>query len=372
MNWSEIIGQNEVKSMLKSAIAQNRVGHALIFHGNIGSGLLPLALAFSQELLGKKSPDAARKVQHFQHLDLHFSFPILLSSTTSDLSGLYLKEWVSMVEENPYSNYDDWVEKIESKGKQLNFSVKEAAHILDKFSIKSFEGGYKILVIWAADHCNVKVWNTLLKFIEEPPVNTLLIITTESLEQIIDTVKSRCQIFEIPKLRPQEIENHLIENENLDAKKASEIALESDGDWNVAYKLLKQKENPEFEEMFIKWVRVSFQVKKNPAKLKEIYDWSLVAKSWTKDKQLAFLTYCSDVFRLAIMQNYGINDLVYKKLKINDFKWELFADRIHGQNIALILEEINLAALHLSRMGNEAIIWMDLGIKLSRFIHIKA
>jgi DNA polymerase-3 subunit delta' len=85
-------------------------------------------------------------------------------------------------------------------------------------------------------------------------------------------------------------------------------------------------------------------------------------------KQKNFLNYCSEIFRLALLQNYQSEDLVYKKIDSNGFNWKGFSKYISGANIESILEEINTADLHL-RNGNPKIVWTDLGIKLSRHIH---
>ena len=82
-----------------------------------------------------------------------------------------------------------------------------------------------------------------------------------------------------------------------------------------------------------------------------------------------FLNYCSEIFRLALLQNYQSENLVYKKINANGFNWAGFSKFISGANIESILEEINTADLHLTRNGNPKIVWTDLGIKLSRYIH---
>ena len=77
------------------------------------------------------------------------------------------------------------------------------------------------------------------------------------------------------------------------------------------------------------------------------------------------------MFRLALLQNYGNDRLVYKKIETDGLKWDSFSRFIHGANIEAILEEISSADYHLERNGNTKIIWTDLGIKLSRYIHKK-
>ena len=77
------------------------------------------------------------------------------------------------------------------------------------------------------------------------------------------------------------------------------------------------------------------------------------------------------MFRLAMMQNYGQSDLVYKKIESTGFQWETFSTFIHGANIEDIITQLSETDYHLERNGNPKIIWTDMGIKLSRYIHKK-
>ena len=140
-------------------------------------------------------------------------------------------------------------------------------------------------------------------------------------------------------------------------------------DYERTKKLLAEIKNPEFERLFVQWVRDAFQVKKKPEFLKNIILWAREIAGWNREKQKNFLNYASEIFRLALLQNYQSQDLVYKKINANGFNWEGFSKFISGANIVSILEEINTADLHLTRNGNPKIVWTDLGIKLSRYIH---
>ncbi len=365
--------QQNISNLLKNSIEQNRLGHAYILHGPMGRGLFPVALQFAQDIFYQENPNAIDKVQHLQHLDLHFSFPVISSENSNpNTSDTYMKDWIAMIRENPFADYAIWSEIIKAEKKQMNFSVAEIKRILEKFSVKSFENGHKILIIWNAQLCKPDTWNYLLKFIEEPAEKTVLIILTESLESIIDTVKSRCQQIHVPKINTDTLLSEIQKHQDIDPEKAKEIAFSCQGDWNKMISKLSQTDDVEFDEMFVKWVRVAFLVKKNPEKLIDINDWCNIITKWNRDKQIAFLDFCSQIFRLALMQNYGLKDLVYEKIKLDDFKWEVFSSHIHGKNIPKILEEISLADLHIKRNGNAAIVWMDLGIKLSRMMHLKA
>lgn len=369
MNWENIAGQENLKKLLRDSIAENRVSHAQLFTGKEGYGTLPMVLAYAKEVLSRENEHAASKVEHLNHLDLHFSFPVFTDNKNS-LSKNKFEEFREMVLKSPYASYDDWTAFLQSENKQLFISADEIDDQNQKFSLKSYEGGTKILIVWRADKMNVAAANKFLKFLEEPPAKTIILLTAESTNDILLTILSRTQIVEVPRITNGDLEAYLKKNFSIGDEKVKEIVHEAQGDLNDAIKLLKSgSKNEEFEKLFVQWVRDAFIVKKKPEFLRSIILWAREIAGWNREKQKNFLNYCSEIFRLALLQNYQSEDLVYKKINANGFNWTGFSKFISGANIESILEEISTADLHLTRNGNPKIVWTDLGIKLSRYIH---
>lgn len=372
MNWEDIVGQRKTIAHLKDTIDEERISHAQLFIGEEGYGTLSLALAYARAILEKENPQAAQKVEHINHLDLHFSFPVFTEKKNS-LSQRFFNEFREMILENPYASIHDWEERLDAQNKQLFISAEEVDALNQKFALKSFEGGTKILIIWRADKMNDSASNKFLKFLEEPPKNTIIILLANKLESILPTILSRCQTVEIPRIDDDSLNEALKNKFNLLDEKIYEIIHQSQGNYNIAQKLVHPEHtSEEFEQLFIDWVRNAFMAKTKPQVLRNMLHWSWNIASWNREKQKAFLEFCSEMFRLALLQNYDANNLVYKKLTTNGFNWEAFTQYIHGANIVEILEEINAAELHLLRNGNTKVIWTDLGIKLTRYIHKKA
>lgn len=369
MNWENIAGQENLKKLLRDSIAENRVSHAQLFTGKEGYGTLPMVLAYAKEVLSRENEHTASKVEHLNHLDLHFSFPVFTDNKNS-LSKNKFEEFREMVLKSPYASYDDWTAFLQSENKQLFISADEVDDQNQKFSLKSYEGGTKILIVWRADKMNIAAANKFLKFLEEPPAKTIILLTAESVNDILPTILSRAQIVEVPRITDTDLEAYLKKNFSIDAEKLKEVVHESQGDLNDALKLLRSgSKNEEFEKLFVQWVRDAFMVKKKPEFLRSIILWAREIAGWNREKQKNFLNYCSEIFRLALLQNYQSEALVYKKINANGFNWAGFSKFISGANIGSILEEISTADLHLTRNGNPRIVWTDLGIKLSRYIH---
>ncbi|KAA0128058.1 DNA polymerase III subunit delta' [Chryseobacterium sp. SN22] len=369
MNWENIAGQENLKKLLRDSIAENRVSHAQLFTGKEGYGTLPMVLAYAKEVLSRENEHAASKVEHLNHVDLHFSFPVFTDNKNS-LSKNKFEEFREMVLKSPYASYDDWTAFLQSENKQLFISADEIDDQNQKFALKSYEGGTKILIVWRADKMNIAAANKFLKFLEEPPAKTIILLTAESVNDILPTILSRTQIVEVPRITDADLEAYLKNNFSIDDEKVKEIVHEAQGDLNDALKLLRSgNKNEEFEKLFVQWVRDAFMVKKKPQFLKSIILWAREIAGWNREKQKNFLNYCSEIFRLALLQNYQSEELVYKKINTNGFNWAGFSKFISGANIESILEEISTADLHLTRNGNPKIVWTDLGIKLSRYIH---
>ena len=369
MKWTDIIGQQSLISTLQDAINNDRVAHSQLLVGEEGYGGLALALAYAQEILSRENSNAAIKVETFNHLDIHFSFPVFTEKNNS-LSSYFFQEWREMILTNPYASVYDWGEVLDAKNKQLFISANEVEEWGKALNLKSYEGGTKILIVWRADKMNTSAANKFLKFLEEPPKKTLIFLLADKTENILDTILSRCQIIEIPRIEDNAIEQVLKNRYDLPQDKINEIIHQAQGNFNIAQKIVQEGSvDEEFEELFINWVRNAFHAKKRPEALKEIIFWAKNIAEWNRDKQKEFLSYSLEIFRLALLQNYGADEMIYKKLTKNNFNWRAFSTYIHGANIELILEEINLADLHLHRNANSKIVWTDLGIKLIRYIH---
>lgn len=369
MNWENIAGQENLKKLLRDSITENRVSHAQLFVGKEGYGTLPMVLAYAKEIFSRENEHAASKVEHLNHLDLHFSFPVYTDNKNS-LSKNKFEEFREMILASPYASYDDWTAFLDSENKQLFISADEVDDQNQKFSLKSYEGGTKILIVWRADKMNIAASNKFLKFLEEPPAKTVILLTAESTNDILPTILSRTQVVEVPRIHDEDLENYLKKSFSVSEEKVKEVVHEAQGNLNDAIKLLQNgNKTDEFEKLFVQWVRDAFMVKKKPQFLKSIIMWAREIAGWNREKQKNFLNYCSEIFRLALLQNYQSEPLVYKRIDTNGFNWTGFSKFISGANIESILEEINMADLHLTRNGNPKIIWTDLGIKLSRHIH---
>ena len=382
MLFSDILGLDHIKKHLTKSVDNGRVPHAQLFVGPEGSGTLPMAIAYAQYILCNNSNgentngnEACNlKFNAFAHPDLHFAFPVTTTDSVKKhpVSSYFLEEWRQLLKEQPYGNLFDWYRLLGVDNKQGQIGVDEALKIVKSLSLKSYEGGYKIMLIWMAEKMNTQASNKLLKLIEEPPNKTVFILIAEEEEQIINTIRSRCQILNFPPLAEEDIKNGIIKQFSLKEAIATKIAHQADGNYNKACDLVyHDSEDDQFEQWFIFWIRAAFKAKGNKAAIHDLIGWSEDIAKTGRETQKQFLNFCLDFFRQAMLLNYGADDLVFLETKSKNFDLAKFAPFIHNNNILEISNELNDAIYHIERNGNSKIILTDLSIKLTRLLHAK-
>ena len=383
MLFSEVLGQKHIKNHLTTSVDAGRIAHAQLFVGPEGSGTLPMALAYAQYILCSNTNgentggnDSCNiKFKNFSHPDLHFAFPVTTSDKVKSkpVSSFYLEEWRQLLEQQPYGNLFDWYKLLGVDNKQGQIGVDEALQIVKSLSLKSYEGGHKVMIIWMAEKLNTASANKLLKLIEEPPEKTIFILIAEDEEQIINTIRSRCQILHFPPLAEEAISEALVKNYHIETSVATKIAHQANGNYNKACDLIYQdSEDIQFEKWFVIWIRSAFKAKGNKAAIHDLISWSEEIAKTGRETQKKFLAFCLNYFRQALLLNYKANELVYLEPKSENFKLEKFAPFVHDSNIMEISEELQDAIYHIERNGNSKIILTDLSIKLTRLLHKKS
>ena len=378
MRFSEVLGQEAVKQRLELALASNRLAHAQLFVGPEGSGTLPMAMALARKVLCEtpeiqmeQQQASHMKLDHYNHPDLHFVFPVAKqeNSKIKPISDHFIQEWRSFLKEQSYGNLFDWYQLIGTEKKQGNISVEEAKEITQKLSLKSFEGGYKVMIIWGVEKMNTAAANKLLKLLEEPPAKTLFVLITENEELLLDTIQSRCQITYFKKLKETDIVKGLL-LEGAQEKEARRIAVAAEGNYNKALDLYrKDSEELRFGDWFVFWVRAAFKAKGNKSAINELINWSEEVAKSGRETQKNFLQYCLSLFREALLFNYGLEEFQHTQIEVEQFDFKKFAPFVHESNIIAIQEAVEKAIYEVERNGNAKMIFTDLAIMLTRFLH---
>ena len=371
MYFRDIIGQKDVIERLVKDARSGTIPHALLFTGPEGVGKLQTAIAFARYLLcrdkGVETDSCGHcpscvKMDKLVHPDLHFVFPVVNKSKTagrSTISDDEIATWREFVLENRYFGFEDWMNAINAENKQARIFVTESESINSKLSLKSVEGGYKIVIIWHAENMKTECANSLLKLLEEPPSGTVFILTSDSPEQILETIVSRTQRVEFKRIPPSDIETSLTgPGFGLDAEPAHKIAHFSAGSWLKAKKALQiNRESEEFLDYFIQFMRLTYA-----RKLKELKAWSENMASGGREWQKRFLDYCQRMIRENFIFNFHEPELNYMTEREEQFSAR-FSPFVNERNIIGLMNIITDAQRDIEQNVNSKMIFFDLSLK---------
>ena len=121
------------------------------------------------------------------------------------------------------------VDAIHYRNKKASIGVSEVRDIIEEVYKRPYEGDKKVIVIYDAEKLTVQAQNALLKTIEEPPNGVYILLLTTNLESLLDTIKSRCQIYKLTPLNKEEMINFINLNYEVSEKQISSLLAYSEG-----------------------------------------------------------------------------------------------------------------------------------------------
>lgn len=369
MFFSEVIGQTEAKQHLLTLVREDRIPHAMLFTGKEGTGKMPLALAFARYLCCEHpGPDDACghcpscvKMARYAHPDLHFAFPVIKRKSSRDVvCDDYISEWRDMLAENPYFSLPEWLSRMGAENQQAQIYVKESDEIQRKLSLKSSQGGYKIMIVWLPEKMNAECGNKLLKLIEEPPPQTLFLLVTEAADAVLPTLVSRTQRFHLPPLEEREIAEMLRSRYMLQTEDAENIAHRSGGSVSRAVGSIRLDEDSKlFLDLFIRLMRLSYM-----RDVRGMKQWSEEVAGAGRERQKNFLDYCQRMVRENFVNNLRRPEVVYMGLEEARFA-SRFSPFVSERNVMDIMNELALAGRHVEQNVNAKFVFFDLILKMT-------
>ncbi len=219
--WNNIIGQNDVVDKLKSIFLSNKTGHAYLFEGSDGVGKDAAAIEFAKLLNctdlvnGNEACDkceSCRKISEFR--SEYFKLICALPAPKSDDSDS------DPVEKLAPSDFDEYLEQFELKSDDPyhhinlsganNIRINSIRDLVSKIYLSAPKGKTKVFIISEADKMKQEASNALLKILEEPPKNSLIILTTSKVNSLPQTIIGRCQRIHFEPLNEKDILNKII------------------------------------------------------------------------------------------------------------------------------------------------------------------
>ena len=209
--FDDVLGQDHVVQTLKNAIQQRRLAHAYLFVGPRGTGKTSTAriLAKALNCVHGPTPTPCGVCDSCREIALGISLDVL------EIDGA------------------------------SNNSVDQVRELRDNVRFAPVKGRYKVYIIDEVHMLTQQAFNALLKTLEEPPQHVIFVFATTEPHKVLPTILSRCQRFDLHRIPPRVIAEHLNfiatqEGVTLAAAAANAIATAADGGLRDAESMLDQ------------------------------------------------------------------------------------------------------------------------------------
>lgn len=374
MQFKEVIGQRKFIGHLMTMVEEGRVPHAMMLCGPLGNGKMAIALAFASYLLGERYAgrsllenesqirNAEAMLHVWQHPDLHFTFPVFRPANASagyrPVSDDFLTPWRSLLDKGPYFTFEQWQNEAKVETQQMWIYEGESDSLLHKLSLKSGMGGYKVSIIWMPERMNETCANKLLKLLEEPPLGTVFILVSEQPEKLLETIRSRVQRFDIPRIDTADMEDALVTHRGLEPDMARSVAHTAEGSWLKALEMLDAgNENRQFFDLYRILMRRAYM-----RDVKELKHWSESIASFGREKQRRFFEYMLRMTRENFMYNFCRQELNYMTEEEREFASN-FARFINERNIIEMSEMLQRAIREVGQNVNSKMVLFNMALE---------
>ncbi|MBI5472111.1 MAG: DNA polymerase III subunit delta' [Ignavibacteriae bacterium] len=366
--WPRVIGQHRVKNILLSALRVERLPHAYVFVGNEGVGKDAMALELARVIQCERKQDEAcgacascLKMETLQHPDVKFVVPLPVGKNEQSDDGPLDKVPASEVQaiqeqyrlkaHNPYHRV--------SIPRANIIKINSIRQVRRESAMRSLYGGKKIFIVSNAEEMGDEAANTLLKTLEEPPGDTLLILTTSRPEMLLPTILSRCQFVRLDPLTEEDIAGALVAREGVERAQATLVARLASGSYVHALELL-QANVAELRQDVVQFIRTALA--SNFLNLSQHID-KLAA---TKDREfiVRFLTLMLVWFRDAFVLLLGAD--VINLDQQEDLK--KFTARFPSADLNEVMAAVDHAISLIGKNGYIPLTLLQLTVKMRRSI----
>ncbi len=306
----KIKGQNRAIELLEHALTENKVASAYLFYGPDGVGKFATALSFAQALncVASKTKRpcgvciSCKKIANFTHPDLMHVFPFPMpDGSKGDISvqgeirsEKLLKEFEEYIENKRTTPWKDY---FFSKNSGIRIaSIRMLEH---RITLSPNEAKRKVYIIENAETMTNQAANAFLKTLEEPPDDTVIILTSSKPNSLLPTILSRCQKIPFQAISPKVIEEELLEKRFISPVQAKLFAKIAGGSMAKAFRLADE-ENTDTRNTSLELLQMIYN--KNDLKFMEF-----AAKIGNKQHQALL----NDIISQLIIWLSDINYLTY-------------------------------------------------------------
>lgn len=376
MRFQDIPGLETTKNQLIEAVKGNHVAHAQLFVGAEGSANLAMALAFSTYLNCEAPTDSDAcgtcpscvKNSKYIHPDVNFIFPSAATpkfKREDATSDKFLVEWRSFLAQTPYGNVADWSNHFGWENKLLMIPRQESRNIVRALSLKSFEGKYKVMIIWQPELMNANAANGILKILEEPPENTIFLLVSNDSNKLLTTILSRAQQLRVPSFDDEDVKSVLTEKSELSSAEIEQIAYRANGNLRKALSEMDGGSN-DANDYFKDWMRQCFTFNFENL-IKQADDFQKRGKEF----QVGLMGVASNYMRETLLTGVDATNISRLPAQEKGFI-DKFASVFVPGKIAKISPQFDEAQYHIERNANPKILFLDLSLSIAQIARAKS
>lgn len=372
----------ELKQKILALARTGRIPHAQLFLAQPGSHALALAIALGQYLSCENPGEhdscgecpSCKQYASLAHPDLHLYFP---NCTTKEVpkdpqSSLLINEFRDYVLKNDfYVDINEWLGVLDGENKQPSINIRDCSDILRHNNTYSHQNGYKVYILWCADRLYHEAAPKILKTLEEPEGKSLFILITEQQDKLLNTICSRTQLVQIPRLKDTEIAQKLQQmHPELTPEEVSDIAVLSDGNFKKAIHIATDNQDQalllrQFEVYFDSMV--AFAQRKPDAVIQYDVVQDVIAEvaSGGREYQKQFVQLLMRMLRNLLLMscpNAGLLKMTHQEQSV----MAKYQGMTQLKQLSTMTELCNTAAYHLARNGNAALVLTDLYFQLAQ------
>ena len=318
MSFESLKGQDSAVSYLKASLRNNRISHSYIFSGPDGVGKRLAAINFAKAL-----------------------------NCDSAISGSPCDQCSSCKKINSLSHPDIFTLKPKEEGASIK--IEDVRALIKDVYLKPFEARKKVYIIEGAEYMKHEAANALLKTLEEPPADSVIILLTENIKSLFHTIVSRCQVVKFFPLKLKEIEQILIREHSLSQADAHTLSHLSGGRLGDA---LKFKE----EDIFTKR---SLLINKILSGSRADFDFDDIPKEDIRIYLDMILAWYSDILNMKA----GVPDYMLVNIdKIDSISNE--AGRLSFEHIENMINSVISTIMNIDQNANQKLAMSVLGMKI--------
>ncbi len=368
MRFSDIPGHTEIKHWLRQLVDNDKIPHALLLEGPEGIGKLAMARAMIQYIYCEhrtSDGDSCGRCQSctllnsLSHLDSMYSYPVV-KDDDNPISDKYLQQWKRFLAEEPlYAGLDRWTATFTKTNARPLIYVTEANDLIHKLSFQARQSRYKSVIVWLPERLNEEAANKLLKLIEEPYPDTLLLFVSNEPQLILPTIYSRLQRVPMRRQPDDIIASWLQDKRGLSVPDSRAIAHLADGSFLEAdLQLSVSSDTKRYFELFKSLMRLAYA-----RKVAGFKDWAAELADMGRESEIKFYTYAARLIRESFVYNFQRPHLNYLNPEEEAFS-KNFARFITVNNVEGIIRVIDNAIIEIGGNGNGKAINFDVAMRI--------